>query len=230
MVPHRSSRAHRAYDAASVTARRKKWLLVLGGIGAVFVYFFFVATPAGSRSLRAFDPDRTAELELDMWRAYYDKQNVRLFTDLVTLTHEQYRYPWAKAIKASFHLGRAAATFAKIRTEYEQVLPDLERAYTIARDWTGSTFDPKAVARAELAWWVARRMPGQDSPEQVGQLIAEENALIYEVPRDKVLEASVLRARAGKLRDQGGERADWAEVSRLLVESYRALHKAVQKH
>ena len=34
---------------------------------------FFFATPPGPRSLRAFDPDRTAALELDMWQAYYAK-------------------------------------------------------------------------------------------------------------------------------------------------------------
>lgn len=195
---------------------------------ALTVYAVFIAAPSGPRSLRVFDPDRTAELELDMWRAYYDRRTVRLFTGLVTLTHEQYRYPWGKAVRASFHLARAAATFAKIREDYDQVLPDLRRAYAIAQSWTAARFDPAMVARAELAWWVARRVPGQDSPEQVGGLIADENALLYEVPRERVLAASILRARAGKLRDIGGDRADWATVADLLVQSYRALHAAVQ--
>jgi hypothetical protein len=162
-----------------------------------------------------------------MWQAYYKGENLRLFRGLVTLTHEQFRYSWARALQASFHLGRAAARFAKMRSDYDMVLPDLEAGYTIARNWTNDTFDPKAVAKAELAWWVARRIPGQDSPENVGGLIADENALIYHVPRDRVLEASILRARAGKLRDQGGEHADWAEVSRLLVQSFRQLHAAI---
>ena len=192
-------------------------------------YGIFLATPEGPRSLRAFDPDRTAELELDMWQAYYAGRNVRLFTDLVTLNHDQYRYTWARAAHAGFHLARAASTFAKIRSDYDQVLPDLERAYSIAREWTNAGFDPESVARAELAWWVARRVPGQDSPEQVGALIADLNALLYAVPRERVLDASVLRARAGRLRDEGGERADWTEVGRLLRDSYRALHMAVQQ-
>ena len=55
-----------------------RWLLVtLVVIGAI-VYFGFVAAPAGPRSLRVFDPDRTADLELDMWQAHYAKQKVRL--------------------------------------------------------------------------------------------------------------------------------------------------------
>ena len=115
-----------------------------------------------------------------------------------------------------------------MRSGYETVLPDLERAYEIAKDWTGESFDPEAVAKAELGWWVARRIPGQDSSEQIGRLIAEEYALLYQVPVARVLEASTLRARAGALRDEGGEHADWPEVSRLLVQSFRLLHEAVR--
>ena len=63
----------------------------------------------------------------------------------------------------------------------------------------------------------------------MGGLIADENALLYEVPRERVLQASILRAAAGKLRDQGGSQADWTEVSRLLHRSYKALHAAVQR-
>ncbi len=202
-------------------------LLGVAVVVALAIYVLFFVTPPGPRSLREFDPDRTAALEVDMWQAYYKGENLRLFRGLVTLTHEQFRYSWARAAQASFHLGRAAARFATMRSDYETVLPDLEAGYTIARDWTHDTFEPKAVAKAELAWWVARRNPGQDSPEIVGGLIADENALLYHVPRERVLEASVLRARAGKLRDEAGERADWAEVSRLLVQSFRALHTAI---
>jgi hypothetical protein len=197
-------------------------LLALGA-----VYAAFIAAPSGPRSLRVFDPDRVADLEIDMWQAYYAHQNLRLFRGLVTSLHEQNRYPWAKAMTAGYRLARAAAAFADLRSNYEQVIPDLEKAYTITRDWTRSTFEPGAVARAELAWWVARRVPGQDSPEQVGKLIAAENALIYDVPADRVLHASVLRARAGRLRDEGGARADWPAVSTLLHQSYRELHAAL---
>ena len=61
-----------------------------------------------------------------MWKAYYDKRNVALFLDLVTLTRETYRCPRSTAARIAFHFARAAATFANLRSEYEQVLPDLE--------------------------------------------------------------------------------------------------------
>jgi hypothetical protein len=199
-------------------------LLVLMGTG---VYAALFVAPPGPRSLRAFDPDRTADLEVDMWRVYYNHDDTRLFVDLVTLLHEENRYPWGQAVIAGFYLARAASTFSESHTGYELLLPDLQATYTVARDWTHASFDPADVAKAELKWWVARRIPTESSPEHVGGLIADENAMLYGVPRDKVLAASILRARAGKLRDDGDDNTDWTAISDLLHQSYRQLHAAV---
>jgi hypothetical protein len=138
-----------------------------------------------------------------------------------------YKYSWAQGVITGFYLARAASSFATMTSNYESVLPDLEHAYARIRTWTGSSFDPSTVARAELSWRVACRVPGKDSPEQVGRLIADEKARLFSVPVEQVLTASVLRAQAGKLRDQGGLNADWTTVSNLLHESYQNLHSAV---
>lgn len=199
--------------------------MLLAGLTAGFV---LTVRPAGSGDLRAFAPDRLAELELDMWQAYYRHERVRLVRGLVTTLREQYHCSYASALSVGFRFGRAASIFSDVRNGYEQVLPDLEKGYATVRDCAAASFDPAAVARAELAWWVARRIPEQLDPENVGRLIAEENALIFSVPADRVLAASVLRARAGRLRDDGGEQADWRTVGDLLQQSYRALHQAVQ--
>jgi hypothetical protein len=179
-------------------------------------------------SLRVFDPDRLAALEVDMWQAYYRRERVRLTRDLMTALLAQYHCSYANAVRVGFRFGRAASRFAVATGGYESVLPDLEKGYAVVRRCVAGAFDPAAVAKAELAWWVARRIPAEQSPEHVGGLIAEKNALIFTVPRERVLEASVLRARAGRLRDERGEQADWQTVSDLLHRSYRALHQAVQ--
>ncbi len=173
--------------------------------------------------MRTFEPDRLADLEVRMWQAYYAKARVRLFGLLVTMLHEQYRYSWATASREGFHLARAAATFGDLRGGYDRVLPDLEAAYAMAREWTGAHFDPQAVARAELAWWVARRVPGQNSPDQVGRLMAAEYALLYETNVDRVERAALLRAEAGALRDAQAQAPDWDTIGRLLQASYRDL-------
>jgi hypothetical protein len=84
------------------------------------------------------------------------------------------------------------------------------------------------VARAELAWWVARREPAQRAPENVGRLITVLYARFYELPEERVREAGLLRARAANLRDRGGLNPDWPQIGRLLHESYRSLHAAFE--
>src|SRR5947199_8854952 len=140
---------------------RRRGLLTGATIAAAVVVFaaaFALTPPRGPRSMRQFDPNRLADLEVRMWQAYYSKERVRLFALLVTMLHEQYHYSWATAAHEAFHLARAAAAFGDLKGHYDVVLPDLETAYRTARDWTHAEFDPARVAKAELAWWVQRRV------------------------------------------------------------------------
>jgi hypothetical protein len=123
-----------------------------------------------------------------------------------------------------FHLARAAARFGDLRANYESVLPDLVEAYGTVRKQAGARFDAAAVARAELAWWVARRVPGRNSAEQIGSLMADEYAMLYEVPRPRVERAARLRAQAAAMRDVQADQPDWPAIDQLLRESYRSLH------
>src|SRR5262245_1466326 len=205
----------------------RRALLIVAGILLAFVVGLALTPPRGPRSMRQFNPSRLASLELQMWQAYYAKERVRLFALLVTMLHEQYRYSWATATREAFHLARAAAAFGDLRDHYDVVLPDLEAAYATAADWLDAKFDPRAVARAELAWWVARRIPGQNSAENVGHLMAAEYALLYETSAERMEAAALLRATAGKLRDDQAAHPDWQRVGRLLDQSYRELLDAL---
>jgi len=207
--------------------RRPARVAALVAVVLAFALALAFTPPRGPRSIRQFDPVRLAGLELRMWQAYYAKDRARLFGLLVTMLREQYRYSWATATLEAFHLARAAATFADLKGNYDQVLPDLEAAYATARSWLHAQFDPRAVARAELGWWVARRIRGQNSAEQVGRLIAEEYGLLYETAPEKVAAAALLRATAAKLRDDDARVPDWDRIGRLLQESYRALLAAL---
>jgi len=218
---------------------RGRLVIVVVALAAIY-WAVAVRAPSGTRSLRVFDPDRLATLEVGMWQAYYAKQKFTLFRLLVVMLREQYHYSWQKAVVAGYHLAKAAATFGDAKGDYDRVLPDLEAGYTIARDWTGATFDPAAVARAELSWWTARRDPasgtGADKDRVVSERMTDLYALLYGAPRDRVAEAARLRVDAADLRDRGADRADfdrdpngvdWKGVSFLLHQSYRSLHDAV---
>jgi hypothetical protein len=222
-----------APDRSAPDRRLRVLLVALAAMvlvtGAAY-YGLAVHAPAGPRSLRVFDADRMADLETRMWQAYYRKEKLRLFSLLVTMLHEQCHYPWSRALAAGFRLARAAARFGDLRPAevagYDVVLPDLAQGFALARDWTGAGFDPQAVARAELGWWAARRLPDRSSAENVGERIADLYALFYETPRPRVREAALLRAQAAALRDRGGDQADWDRVHALLVRSYRSLRAA----
>jgi hypothetical protein len=205
-----------------------KTLLILALIVGVG-WYAVTSAPQGGVSIAEFDPYRVADLEVQMWQAYYDGDTLRLFRLLVVTLREQYDYSWVNAVSAAFDLARAASTFADLRGNYQSVLPDLESAYTTARDWLDAGFDPAEVARAELAWWVARRTPGKDRPDQVGLLLADEYALLSETPRSAMMRAGLLRAQAAALRDQEADAPDWDGIAGLLTNSYVELHAALNR-
>ena len=60
-----------------------------------------------------FEPDRLADLETRMWKAYYRQQPARLFGLLVLALRAQARVSWLLALRASLLLTRAAAGFAR---------------------------------------------------------------------------------------------------------------------
>jgi len=198
--------------------------IVLGG------GWYVVTMPASDEvSITDFDPYRLADLELQMWQAYYDRDTPRLFRLLVATMREQYDLSWLHATSTAFDLAQAASTFAELQSDYQSVLPDLEAAYTTVRDSVDAGFDPAEVARAELAWWVARRIEGKNSPQQVGALIAEEYALLYAVQPSRVLRAAVLRAEAAALRDRQADNPDWTGIATMLVGSYSELYSALNR-
>jgi hypothetical protein len=194
---------------------------------AAFTVAFAATPPRGERSLRRFDPDRLADLELRIWQAYSATERVRLFGLLATAQREQYRYSWLVAAREGFHLARARLRFRDLHDGYEAVLSDLEAASTTARSHLHARFDARAVAQAELAWWIASRAPGQNNPEQVGALIADQYALLYETSRERVARAALLRAEAATLRDGQAQRPDWDTIAQLLRASYRELLAAL---
>ncbi|MBX3727713.1 MAG: hypothetical protein KF858_00890 [Candidatus Sumerlaeia bacterium] len=168
-----------------------------------------------------FDVAVVAAAEARMWRAYYERNTMQVGAEIITLLQSQFRLGVPEAQAIGVRLAQAAATFQNSRGDYETaVLPALEDAYARLARETDRTFDTKAAARAELAWWVARRTRGQDSAENVGKLIADYYAVLYGRTNNHIQRAGLLRAEAAVLRDTG---SDWERVESLLLDSYRAL-------
>ena len=173
-----------------------------------------------------FDPAALAEAERGMWQDYYSGRKARLGLKLIAMLRRYYGLTTAEATKIGECLADSAMTFRTARGNYEQkCLPSLKEAYRRIKQATGASFDADAVARAELTWWITRRTPGHNSPEQVGAEIGKLYALLYGGAHPAFVRAGVLRAEAAALRREGGDQADWKCIEELLFESYRELEK-----
>jgi len=183
-----------------------------------------------------FDPDRLAELETGMWKAYYRRQPARLYVLLIRGLREQAHASWPRALASSLLLTKAAIGFARSTGDYERFGPTIALAYRLL----GLPRDVNAeeVARWELRWWVVRREIGLAAGNAAGEAISTMYAALYQLPIDRVAEAGRLRGIAAEIRDRGAStdpdgpmgRGDsyWPEVGRYLAESYRNLHTVLR--
>jgi len=197
-------------------------LLALGA-GVVF------RTPSAARL--DFDPAELAGRETRMWQAYYEKQPERVALELVAVLREQFGLSYAVSTLAARDFADAARLFRDSHDGYEAtVLPPLERAYDRIQRARRARWDARAVARAELAWWVARRTPRQWDAESVGKAIGQLYVQLYDIDPAAALRAGRLRAQAAEIRTAGsyGGTVDWPRVRTRLTESYRELQGAIQ--
>ena len=182
-----------------------------------------------------FDPDRLADLETAMWKAYYRRQPIRLFGLLIQGLREQAHASWPHALAAGFFLTKGAVGFARASGDYERFAPDIARGYRLLG--LPPDVDAVEVGRRELRWWVVRREIGLSAGAAAGEAITRLYAALYELPDERVAEAGRLRGETAEVRDRGAS-ADpggptargleyWPEVARLLRQSYRELHAAL---
>src|SRR5262249_60695769 len=99
-------------DRMSPAIPRRRWLITSGLMTVAVIVVAAVTPPAGPRSIREFDPSRTADLELRMWQADYAQERVRLFCLLLTLLRGQDHHSWATSAKQGVSLARAGGARA----------------------------------------------------------------------------------------------------------------------
>src|SRR2546421_5375948 len=185
-------------------------------------------------TLRTFDPDEVARLETEMWRSYYSRQRVRLFTEMSELLRTQYRLPLWRSNAVAYRAAKAAFVFkdGRSRADYERALPDLVGFYRSIREVSDTDFDPERAARLELEWWIVHRERARHPPGDLDRALASLAAEVYRVPAERLMEHARLRAEAMDIRDSKAEQGgvteeDWKRIDELLHQSWRSLHRAV---
>jgi hypothetical protein len=185
-------------------------------------------------SLRDFDPDEVARLETAMWRSYYSRQRLRLFTQMSELLRTQYRLPLWRSNAVAYQAARAAFVFkdGHSRADYERALPNLVSFYHSIREVSDTDFDPERAARLELEWWIVHRERARHAPGDLDRALADLASEIYRVPAERLMEHARLRAEAMEIRDRQAEQGgvteeDWRRIDELLHQSWRSLWRAV---
>ena len=222
-------------DVPARPRRRRRALAIIAALALALVAWVAYDLYAPRRtSLRDFDPDEVARLETAMWRSYYSRQRLRLFTQMSELLRTQYRLPLWRSNAVAYQAARAAFVFkdGHSRADYERALPNLVSFYRSIREVSDTDFDPERAARLELEWWIVHRERARHAPGDLDRALADLASEIYRVPAERLAEHARLRAEAMDIRDtkaeQGGvTEEDWKRIDELLHESWRSLHRAV---
>jgi hypothetical protein len=186
--------------------------------------------------IRDFDPDEVARLDTAMWRSYYSRERLKLYSELSELLEKQYKLNFWRRQLIAYRAAKATFVFkdGKSRTDYEKALPDLEKFYGELRDISTTDFDAGKAAKLELEWWIVHRERKKYQEGDLAKALAETAAEIYKMPVENFIEHGRLRAEAMNIRDNqaeaGGVREeDWQKIDELLHASWRSLQSAVNK-
>ena len=184
--------------------------------------------------IREFDADEIARLDTAMWRSYYSRQRLQLFSELTETLQKQYKLRFWRRQLMAFHAAKAAFVFkdGKSRADYEKALPDLEKFYGEIQAISTTNFDVKNAAKLELEWWIVHRERAKYKEGDLANALAEAASSLYNLPKEKFLEYGDFRARAMEIRDTKAEAGnvseeDWQKIDELLHQSWRSLHSAV---
>ncbi len=188
------------------------------------------------KSLRSFNPTRVAQLELEMWKAYYHHKFLKLFLLLLQLTKEFFGFSYLKAIRPAYYASIAAAHFRlnkgkETQEVEEKILKNLTKLYKIIKSNCSDNFDYEKMAQLELEWWLIDRYPNryETTREQalaaaMATLMSVESLVLSDYASNRA-EAMVL---CDKIEGKDDQKVDWERVGILLINSYRSLSKAVQ--
>jgi hypothetical protein len=210
----------------------KRKLLILCGCALALAGAEWIRESFAVRNvdLRVVDGAAVGRLDAAMWRSYYERRPVVLFSQLMDTLGSQFGLPPLKRLLNAYRAAHAAFVFKDGRStaDYEKALPDLEAYYADIAAQATVSFDAKLAAKQELEWWILHR---EHSPKLADSL-EELASTIYGIPRERFVEHAALRVKAMAIRDQKGAvitDADWDEINRLLERSWISLAASVKQ-
>ncbi|HEX5736294.1 MAG TPA: hypothetical protein VF131_25920 [Blastocatellia bacterium] len=221
-------------EAQQKPKRLKKRWVALAILAVILAWVAYDMYGPRSTSMRSFDPDEVARLETAMWKSYYARERVKLFTELSELLRTQYNMPYVRSNAVAYSAAKAAFVFkdGRNRADYEKALPDLRSFYTEIRKISDISFDVERASQLELEWWIIHRERKTRKPGELDRALADLPAELYGVAAERLMEHARLRAQAMTIRDDKAEAGgvteeDWAKIDELLHASWQSLWRAV---
>src|SRR5205823_12757722 len=91
------------------------------------------------------NPVRIAHYEAAGWRAYYDRQWLKMLGLIVALCQEEFQIPFPMSLLAAYYTTRASLAWVPVDHDVQKVRTYLEKFYGIARRYSGLQFEPVRV-------------------------------------------------------------------------------------
>lgn len=190
------------------------------------------AAPAASRF--RFNPARVAHFEAAGWRAYYDRQWLKLLRLIVALCQEQFHIPFPISLVAAYDVTRASLAWAPVNHDIAVVQAFYEKFYRLARRYSGLHFDPATVAALETEYnEVHRRLVGQPDKREFIATMTRLHSATFGITPDQARESAELRVLANNTVDlitgklSTDVEGDWARLEVYLRQCYASIAQAL---
>lgn len=180
-----------------------------------------------------YDAKKVAYYEVEGWKAYYDRNWLRLLRLITTLTQAQFHIPFPKSWVAAYFITRASVAFAPKEHDEAVVRGYLEKFYRLSQHYSGLDFDPDKAAELETEYWeVHRRLSGKPDKTEFIETMTKLHAAIFDLTLDEARESGELRVEANNVLDtitgntSTDVEGDWLRCADLLDRCYRSIERA----
>jgi hypothetical protein len=181
-----------------------------------------------------FDPERVAHAEAAGWRAYYDRNWLKMIYLVSALSREQFHIPFPLSLLAAYYIAKASRAWVPVDHDLSAVTAELAKFYALARRYSGLHFDPQRAAHLEATYWtVHRELVGQPDKERFVQAMAQLHQELFGVSWDVAHESAQWRVQANNTVDgitsgvSLDPEGDWRKLEDELRRGYRVIEAAL---
>lgn len=182
-----------------------------------------------------FHPERLAYCEAAGWRAYYDRDWLKMLRLINRMCYEQFRIPFPASLLASYYITRASAAWVPADHDEQAILDLHEKYYRIAHRYSGLGFDPKRAAELEERYWdVHRRLSGKPDKTEFVTTMVDLHSVVFGLTPEQARESAELRVLANNTVDlitSGASQdpeADWRKLEEYLRQCYESIRREMK--